>query len=305
MVSAADPPRAARERTLSPELASVLVIGGLICQEIGAAIAVLLFPQVGALGMVAFRLGFSAIVLMLVARPALRGHTRRDWLTVAAFGLSIAVMNGVFYESIARIPLGVAVTIEVIGPLVLSVVLSRRAISWVWAALALGGAILLAGVNDEPLDPLGVLFAGIAGTLWTAYILTSAATGRRFPRVDGLALAMVVGGVLSLPFGIASAGAAFIDPRWLALGLAVALLSSAIPYGLELIALRRLAESAFGVLMSLAPALAAVAGFVLLHQSLEPLDLVAMAMVIGASIGAVRTTGRRASATSITDTPLA
>jgi inner membrane transporter RhtA len=248
--------------------AILLVVAGLACQEVGASLAVLLFPRVGPLGMVMLRLVFSAIVLMLIARPRLRGHSRDGWLAVAGFGLVLAVMNGLFYLALERLPLGVTVTIEVLGPLTLSIVAARRASAWVWAAVAFAGVLALGGGGWERLDPVGVLFALGAAASWAFYILSSARVGREFPRLEGLALAMTIGAVVALPFGIASAGEALLRPEILALGAAVAILSSTIPYAFELIALRRLAASAFAILMSLAPATAALAGWLLLGQQL-------------------------------------
>lgn len=274
--------------------AVLLVIAGLACQEVGAAIAVLLFPQVGPLGMVMMRLAFSAVLLLAIARPRLRGHTWVAWRSVAAFGLVLAVMNGLFYLALERLPLGVTVTIEVLGPLVLSIVASRRASAWLWAFVALAGVVALAGGGWDRLDPIGVLFALGAAASWAFYILASARVGREFPRLDGLALAMAVGAVISLPFGVWDAGTALLRPEVLALGAAVAVLSSAIPYALELIALRRLAAAAFAILMSLAPATATLAGFVLLGQHMTVIELVGIALVILASIGAVRSSSRAA-----------
>jgi inner membrane transporter RhtA len=274
--------------------AVALVIVGLACQEVGAAIAVLLFPEVGPLGMVMLRLGFSAVLLLLIARPRVRGHSRDGWLAVLGFGLVLAVMNGLFYLALERLPLGVTVTIEVLGPLVLSIVASRRLSAWLWAALALAGVIALGGGGWERLDPVGVLFALGAAASWAFYILASARVGREFPRLDGLALAMTVGALIALPFGILSAGAALLRPDLLALGAAVAVLSSTIPYALELVALRRLAASAFAILMSLAPATAALAGWLLLGQELSLLEVLGIALVIAASIGAVRSASRHA-----------
>jgi Predicted permease, DMT superfamily len=273
-----------------------LVVLGLVCQEVGAGVAVLLFPDAGPIGMVTLRLAFSALILLAIFRPRLRGRTRADWGTVAAFGLVLAGMNALFYLALARLPLGPTVTIEYLGPLVLSVVLARRASAWLWAVLALAGVGLLARGGFDDLDPLGVALAAGAGLMWVGYILLSARTGRRFERLDGLAIAMAIGGLGILPLGVASAGAAFLDLRVLGLGLAVAVLSSAVPYGLELLALRRLPAETFSILLSLAPALAAGAGFVVLHQSLEAWDLVAIALVIVASIGAVRAAARRKAA---------
>lgn len=273
--------------------ASLIVVVGLICQEVGAGIAVLLFPDAGPIGMVTLRLVFSAVILLAVFRPTLRGRSRADWLTVLGFGGVLAGMNALFYLALERLPLGPTVTIEYLGPLILSVVVARRASAWLWAVLALGGVALLARGGFDGLDPVGVLFALGAGAAWVGYILLSARTGTRWARLDGLAIAMAVGGLGVLPFGIASAGEAFLDPRVLLLGFGVAMLSSAIPYGLELLALRRLPADTFSILLSLAPALAAAAGFVVLHQRLEVLDLVAIALVVVASMGAVRAAARR------------
>lgn len=274
--------------------AVLLVIVGLVCQEVGAALAVTLFPEVGALGMVMLRLVFSAILLLLIARPSLRGRTRSGWLAVVGFGLVLAVMNGLFYLALARLPLGVTVTIEVLGPLVLSIVASRRRSAWLWALLALVGVVALAGGGWDRLDPIGVLFALGAAASWALYILASGRVGRAFPRLDGLALAMTVGALVALPFGIVSAGAALLRPDLLALGAAVAILSSTIPYALELIALRRLPAAAFAILMSLAPATAALAGWLLLGQELLWTEIIGIALVIVASIGAVRSASRSA-----------
>ncbi|MCS0600378.1 EamA family transporter [Streptomyces sp. LP11] len=266
-----------------------LVLAGGISVQFGAAVAVTLMPRAGALGVVTLRLLAAAVVLLLVCRPRLRGHSRADWGTVLAFGVAMGAMNGLFYEAVARIPLGPAVTLEVLGPLALSVLASRRAVNAVWAALALAGVFLLGGGGFGDLDPTGVAFALGAGAMWAAYIVFSARTGRRFPQADGLALAMAVAALLFLPLGIAASGTRLLDPTTIALGSAVALLSSVLPYTLELLALRRLPAHTFAILMSLEPAIAATAGFLILGQSLSPTEAAAIALVIAASIGAVRT----------------
>lgn len=271
-----------------PSLAAGLVVVGLMCQEVGASIAVLLFPSVGPLGMVFLRLGFSAVILLALTRPSLRGHSGSAWRAVVGFGIVLALMNGLFYLALQRLPLGVTVTIEVLGPLVLSVIAARRASAWLWALLALAGVIALAGGGWDRLDPIGVLFALGAAASWAWYILASARVGRDFPRLDGLALAMTIGALVAAPFGIAAAGSALVRLDLLALGAAVAVLSSTIPYALELLSLRRLPASVFAILMSLAPATAALAGWVLLGQQLTWLELVGIALVIAASMGAVR-----------------
>ncbi|AZS86578.1 EamA family transporter [Streptomyces griseoviridis] len=271
-----------------------LVLAGGISVQFGAALAISLMPRAGALGVVSLRLLVAAIVLLLVCRPRLRGHSRADWGTVVVFGVTMGAMNGLFYQAVDRIPLGAAVTLEVLGPLALSVLASRRAVNAVWAALALVGVFLLGGGGFDTLDPVGVAYALGAGAMWATYILFSARTGRRFPQADGLALAMAVAAVLFLPLGIAESGSKLLDPTTLLLGAGVAVLSSVLPYTLELLALRRLPASTFAVLMSLEPAIAATAGFLVLHQALSATQALAIAFVVAASMGAVRTqVGRR------------
>ncbi|MFI5766383.1 EamA family transporter [Streptomyces sp. NPDC051563] len=268
-----------------------LVVTAGVSVQFGAALAVMLMPRAGAAGVVTLRLAAAALVLLLVCRPKVRGYSRSDWSTVVWFGVAMAGMNGFIYQAIDRIPLGPAVTLEVLGPLVLSVVVSRRLLNLLWAGLALAGVVLLSthgGGGLGGLDPLGVAFALAAGGMWAAYIVFSARTGRRFPQMDGLALAMAVAAVLSLPLGVIEAGSALLRPGTLLLGLGVALLSSVLPYTLELLALRRLPAPTFAILMSLEPAIAATAGFLILNQALSALDAAAIALVIVASMGAVR-----------------
>lgn len=268
-----------------------LVVTAGVSVQFGAALAVMLMPRAGAAGVVTLRLAAAALVLLLVCRPKVRGYSRSDWSTVVWFGVAMAGMNGFIYQAIDRIPLGPAVTLEVLGPLVLSVVVSRRLLNLLWAGLALAGVVLLSthgGGGLGGLDPLGVAFALAAGGMWAAYIVFSARTGRRFPQADGLALAMAVAAVLSLPLGVIEAGSALLHPGTLLLGLGVALLSSVLPYTLELLALRRLPAPTFAILMSLEPAIAATAGFLILNQALSALDAAAIALVIVASMGAVR-----------------
>ncbi|MEU6552961.1 EamA family transporter [Streptomyces sp. NPDC046915] len=271
-----------------------LVLAGGVSVQFGAAVAVTLMPRAGALGVVTLRLFAAAVVLLLVCRPRLRGHSRTDWGTVIVFGITMGAMNGLFYQAVARIPLGAAVTLEVLGPLTLSVLASRRAVNAVWAGLALLGVFLLGGGGFGDLDLVGVAFALGAGAMWAAYIVFSARTGRRFPQADGLALAMAVAALLFLPLGVAESGGKLLDPVTVGLGSAVAVLSSVLPYTLELLALRRLPASTFAILMSLEPAIAATAGFLILDQTLSPFQALAIALVVAASMGAVRTqVGRR------------
>ncbi|MEU0721434.1 EamA family transporter [Streptomyces lavendulocolor] len=285
--AAAAHPSGGGRRRPAPGPVALVVAGGLSVQ-FGSAVAVLLMPRAGALGVVSLRLVLAAVVLLAVCRPRVRGYGRADWGTVLAFGAAMAGMNVLFYQAADRIPLGAAVTLEVLGPLVLSVIASRRLVSLVWAGLALAGVLLLSGGGFDRLDPVGAAFALAAGAMWAAYIVFSARTGRRFPQADGLALAMAFGAVLTVPLGVAEAGAKLLVPSTVGLGLAVALMSSVLPYTLELLALRRLPAPTFAVLMSLEPAIAATAGFLVLHQALSVTDALAIALVIAASMGAVR-----------------
>ncbi|MFJ2176745.1 EamA family transporter [Streptomyces sp. NPDC087851] len=284
------PASGSRRQALGPV---ALVVAGGLSVQFGAAVAVMLMPRTGALGIVTLRLGLAALVMLAVCRPKLRGYARADWGTVVAFGATLAAMNGLFYQALERIPLGVAVTLEVLGPLALSVIVSRRLVNLLWAVLALGGVVLLSGGGFDRLDPVGVGYALGAGAMWATYIVFSAHTGRRFPQADGLALAMAVGALLILPLGIVESGAKLLVPSTLGLALVVALMSSVLPYTLELLALRRLPAPTFAVLMSLEPGIAAACGFLLLDQALATLDALAIALVIAASMGAVRTQTRR------------
>ena len=265
------------------------MLGSIASVQLGASFAVLLFPAAGPIGTVTLRLVFSALVLLVVCRPRIRGYSRSDWATVGAYGLALGGMNACYYEAIARIPQGAAVTLEVLGPLVLSVIAGRSLVSLLWAALALAGVVTLSQGGFSSLDPVGVAFALGAAALWATYIVFAGRTGGRFQGIDGLALALAAGAIVSLPFGLASAGPALVVPPVLLLGLAVAVLSSAVPYALELLALRRLRSSTFSILMSLSPGAAALSGFLVLGQRLSAVEAVGIALVVAASIGAVRT----------------
>ncbi|MEO3768440.1 EamA family transporter [Streptomyces sp. B5E4] len=271
-----------------------LVVTGALSTQFGAAVAALLFPRAGALGVVTLRLTLAAALLMLIFRPRVRGHSRGDWAVLCGFGVALGGMNVAIYQAIDRIPLGAAVTLEVLGPLTLSVLAGRRAASLVWAALALGGVVLLSGGGFGGLDAVGVAFALGAGCMWATYIVMSARAGVRFPRADGLAIAMSVAAVISVPVGVASAGSRLVDPATLGLGLAVAVMSSGLPYALDQFALRRLPPATFALMMSLAPAVAALAGYLVLDQGLTAVQCAAIGMVIAASVGAVRTPPRPA-----------
>ena len=263
-----------------------LVVAAVTSLQFGAAFAVTLFDELGPAGAAFARLAIAAVVLLAIWRPRLRGHEPADLRVAALFGITLGLMNWAIYSAMDRIPLGIAVTIEFAGPLGVAVVASRRPLDLLWVALAATGIVLLADPGGGSLDALGVAFALLAAAMWAAYILLSVRTGRLFPGGSGLAIAMAVGAVTILPMGVGQAGAALLEPHLLAGVAAVALASSVIPYSLELEALRRLPARVFGVLMSLEPAVAALAGLVVLGQALVVREWGAIALVVVAAAGA-------------------
>jgi len=267
------------------------VVVAAISQEVGAALAVGLFAALGPVGAVFMRLLVAGVVLCVAARPRLRGLSRRAWQSALALAGALVVMNACFYISLTRIPLGVAVTVEALGPLALSVIVSRRKSTWVWALLALAGVGLLSltGVRVGHLDPTGLGFAAGAGATWAGYILATARAGTDFPRLDGLALATAIGAVVTAPFAAIAVDAdAALQWQVLGLGVTVGVMSSVIPYSLELMSLRRLPPETFAILTCLSPVVAAVAGWLILGQHLAVTGYVAIVLVTVASIGAVR-----------------
>jgi inner membrane transporter RhtA len=280
----------------SPIGPALLVVVAAISQEVGAAFAVGLFAALGATGAVFARLLVAGVILCVAVRPRLRGLSGRAWLSAGALAAAVTVMNVCFYFSLTRIPLGVAVTVEALGPLALSVIVSRRWTAWLWAVLALLGVVLLslAGVRVGQLDPVGLGFAAGAGASWAGYILATARAGSDFPKLDGLALATAIGAVAMAPFAVVT-----IDPqsalRWqvLGLGVVVGVMSSVIPYSLELMSLRRLPPETFAILTCLSPVVAALAGWLILGQHLAVAGYVAIVLVTVASIGAVRSARER------------
>jgi inner membrane transporter RhtA len=267
------------------------VVVAAISQEVGAAFAVGLFAALGPVGAVFMRLLVAGVVLCVAARPRLRGLSRRAWQSALALAGALVVMNACFYISLTRIPLGVAVTVEALGPLALSVIVSRRKSTWVWALLALAGVGLLSltGVRVGHLDPTGLGFAAGAGATWAGYILATARAGTDFPRLDGLALATAIGAVVTAPFAAIAVDAdAALQWQVLGLGVTVGVMSSVIPYSLELMSLRRLPPETFAILTCLSPVVAAVAGWLILGQHLAVTGYVAIVLVTVASIGAVR-----------------
>jgi inner membrane transporter RhtA len=284
---ASGPPRVG---ALSRAPSAALVLGAIASVQFGSATATKLFATIGPGGAVWLRLVFGTIILLALSRPPLRlrSYTRRQLLLAGVFGLVLGFMNLSFYSAIHRIPLGIAVTLEFVGPLTVAVAGSRRRIDLLWVAIAAAGIIALTQGDTNSLNALGVAFALLAGALWGTYIIVNARLGQAFEGGSGLALAMCVGSVVILPFGIAQGGSHLLEPRSLALGAAVGLLSSAIPYSFEVEALRRIRPSVFGVLMSIEPAMAALAGFIVLGQGLGVRTLLGMGLVVIASVGSAR-----------------
>jgi inner membrane transporter RhtA len=265
-----------------------LVLVAITSLQFGAALAGTIFDETGPAGTALLRALFAALILVAIWRPRPSAYSASDLRLVALFGLVLGAMNLCIYESFSRIPLGVAVTIEFAGPLGIAVALSRRRLDLACAALAAVGIVLLADPGSGSVDVLGVVFALIAAACWAVYILVAQAAGRVFTGGRGVALAMSVAVLVPLIPGIAGAGSELLKPQWLAIGCAVALLSSVLPYSLETEALRRLPANVFGVLMSLEPGVAALAGFAVLGQDLRARDVVAIALVVAASVGVTR-----------------
>lgn len=266
-----------------------LVLTGIVSVQFGAAIATTLFDEVGAAGASLLRVVFGAAIMALAFRVRVRGYSAADMRLVVCFGLALGAMNLAFYEALDRIPLGVAVTVEFVGPLSVAVLGSRRALDLLWVVLAAAGIVLLANpLGASGIDALGLVFALVAGLCWALYIVLAARAGPRFRGADGVTIALVVATVVPLGPGIAEGGADLLRLELLALGAAVGLLSSAIPYTLEMEALRRMPRRVFSVLMSVEPAVAALAGLIALGQGLAAHEVVAIALVVAASAGATR-----------------
>jgi inner membrane transporter RhtA len=269
--------------------APALVITAVLSVQLGAAVAKSLFDQLTPTGVVALRLVFGGLVLGLLFRPRIRNRPRAELRLAVAFGLVLVSMNLCFFQALDRIPLGIAVTLEFVGPLGVALMGSRHSSDFLWVAMAAAGIALLApGIGGEELDTAGVAFALAAGVLWGVYILLGARVGQAFSGPTGLVLAMGVGACVALPLGIVSAGSSLLEPALMAAGLGVAVLSSAIPWSLELEALRRLPTHVFGVLMSLEPAIGALVGLVVLGERLGIRAVTAIALVVLASAGAAR-----------------
>ena len=279
--------------TLSSRLekipAVVLLMLAIASLQVGGALAVGLFKHLGPLGTVTLRVSIAAVILLLLGRPRLDRQVRANWVPLALFGLSIAGMNLCIYQAFARIPFGAAVTLELIGPLSLSVLFSRRGRDFVWAGLAVLGVLLLTPLTGASPDPVGVWYALAAGVCWAAYARLGALVGSRLPGGAGLSLGIGIAALVMLPIGIWSAGATLLQPSLLAVGFLIALASTVIPFSLEFEALRRLPARTYGILVSIDPAAAAITGAVLLHQPLTLRTFAAVVCVVAAAVGVTLT----------------
>jgi len=279
-----------------PRLASTLLSVGVLLVamfsfQAGASIAKGLFATVGAQGAAALRLAFGTILLLAAFRPWRAWPTAAAWRPILGYGISLGVMNLLFYTALTTVPLGVAVALEFSGPLAVAMMASRRPVDFLWIALAVGGLLLIlrpTGSATSALDPFGVACALGAGVCWALYIVFGQRAGGEHG-MHSAALGTVIAALIVIPVGVAQAGAALLSPHALLFGAGVGLLGTALPYALEMIALRALPTRTFGTLMSLEPAVGALAGLVLLHQVLSPTQWLAIAAVVAASIGATVT----------------
>ena len=291
--------------TLSSDLGHALpylaLIGGMTSLSVGTSFAKQLFPLVGAEGTSTLRVGLSAVILLAIWRPWRFALSRDDAGRVLLYGAVLGLMNLCFYMSLRTIPLGLAIAIEFSGPLALALIHSRRIIHFVLIALAVAGLGLLLPIwqGIERLDPVGVAFAALAGVFWALYIVFGQRLSHRHSG-QSVAMGMTVAALVIAPFGIATAGLDLISPSILALGLVVAIVSSALPYSLEMFALRSVPKRTFGVMLSGEPAIGALAGLIILHEQLSSLQWLAIGLIITASVGAILTTRREA---QVTDTP--
>ncbi|TDP02876.1 EamA family transporter [Flavobacterium sp. 245] len=278
-----------REINLPPVPAVLLAIISVQC---GAAIAKTLFPAIGAAGTASIRIGISALLLLLAYRPNLKAITREQWKIVIPYGLSLGAMNLIFYFAIERIPIGLAVTLEFVGPLLLAIAGSKRLVDYCWVVLAAIGILLIAPWSNERIDSLGVLFALLAGALWAAYIVFGGKISKIMNDGQAVSTGMLFAAILVLPFGFFENGLVNLTPKLFGMGVALALLSSAIPFTLEMKALGQLPPRTFSILMSLEPAAASICAFIFLQESLSLYEILAVVCVVIASAGSTLTAKR-------------
>jgi len=279
-----------KSRINIPPIPAVLL--SIISVQCGAAIAKGLFPEIGAAATASLRIGLSAIILLIAFRPNLFKLNAKQWKYVSLYGISLGAMNMVFYMAIERIPIGLGVTLEFVGPLVLAIFSSKRAIDFIWVVLAATGIALIAPWTSNGLNVTGVLLALLAGGFWAAYIILGGRISKIMKGGEAVAVGMLFATILILPFGFSGGGLSNLNPKLLGLGAALALLSSAIPFTLEIKALKQLPARTFSILMSLEPAMASLAAFVFLQEYLSFTECIAVACVVIASAGSSLTTRR-------------
>ncbi|WP_343623938.1 DMT family transporter [Flavobacterium lindanitolerans] len=273
-----------------PPIPAVLL--AIISVQSGAAIAKTLFPSIGAAGTASLRIGISALILMAVYRPKLTKLTKEQWKFVIPYGLCLGAMNLVFYFAIERIPIGLAVTLEFIGPLMVAVLGSKRVVDFLWVLLAAAGIVLIAPWTTNGVDILGAALATLAGAFWAAYIVLGGKISQKMDGNEAVATGMLLAACLVVPFGIFGGGLEGLTPKFLGMGIALALLSSAIPFTLEMKALGRLPARTFSILMSLEPAAAAICAFIFLQEYLSFNEILAVVFVVAASAGSTITSRR-------------
>jgi inner membrane transporter RhtA len=271
------------------------LMGSLLSLAFGTSFAKSLFPALGAEGTTAYRIVFATLILMAVFRPWRRKWVWADALPLGLYGVTLGVMNLLFYSAIKTIPFGVAIAIEFTGPLAVAVWTSKKASDWLWVALAIAGLALLlplpGGDANSALDPMGMFFAFTAGICWALYIVFGQRVALRYGSM-ATPMGMLAAAIVVAPIGVIHAGTALLDPQWLMAGLAVALLSSAIPYALEMFSLNHLPKNTFSILLSLEPAVGALAGWLVLAEHLSLSQGLAIALVMAASMGTAWSAGR-------------
>lgn len=278
-----------KELNIPPVPAVLLAILSVQC---GAAIAKTLFPAIGAAGTASIRIGVSALILLLAYRPNLKQIKPNQWKIVVPYGLCLGAMNLTFYLAIERIPIGLAVTLEFIGPLLLVIIGSKRLIDYCWVLLAAAGIVLIAPWSNDSIDTVGVLFALLAAALWATYIILGGKVSKIMHGGQAVATGMLFASLLILPFGFYENGLLNLTPKLFGYGVALALLSSAIPFTLEMKALGQLPPRTFSILMSLEPAAAAICAFLFLQEKLNFYEILAVVCVVSASVGATLTAKR-------------
>jgi len=281
--------RSPRQNLLAP----LAVLGSIVSLCVGSSYAKSLFPVLGAPGLTAYRVGFAALMLVAFWRPWRVAITKKEAILIFAYGVILGLMNLSFYMAIRTLPMGIAIAIEFTGPLALAILSSRRAIDFLWIACAAIGLVLLLPIHHEtkPLDPVGLCFISAAAIFWALYIIFGQKAGTAHAG-QVTSLGMLTAAFVVVPFGVAHAGAALFVPHLIVLGLAVAFLSSAIPYSLEMFALKRLPKQTFGILLSTEPAVGAISGWLILGETLTTLQMLAIACIIAASIGSTATIKR-------------